>query len=147
MPRFMIAANYTAEGEQGLLKDGGTARRTSVTKMIENLGGNVETFDYTFGADDVFVVCELPDNVTAAAIGLTIGASGLVGIRTIVLLTPEEIDAAAAKHAEYHGPGRSPDRSTRPEDPASHPPNANAPDCPVRCVHMSGEGSSGVDLC
>jgi uncharacterized protein with GYD domain len=106
VPRFMIAANYTAEGEKGLLRDGGTARRTSVTKMIEDLGGAVETFDYAFGTDDVFVVCELPDNVTAAAIGLAIGASGLVAIRTIVLLTPEEIDAAAAKHAEYHGPGQ-----------------------------------------
>ena len=106
MPRYMIAANYTAAGEQGLLRDGGTARRTAVTKMIEDLGGKVETFDYAFGNDDVFVVCELPDNVTAAAIGLAIGASGLVAIRTIVLLTPEEIDAAAAKHAEYHGPGQ-----------------------------------------
>jgi uncharacterized protein with GYD domain len=105
MPRFLIIANYTAEGDQGLLKVGGSARRTSVSKMVEGLGGKVETFDYAFGDDDVFVVAELPDNVTAAAISLAIGASGLVSTRTIVLLTPEEIDAAAAKHAEYHGPG------------------------------------------
>ena len=50
---------------------------------------------------------DLPDNVTAAAIGLAVGASGLTSVRTIVLLTPEEIDAAASKHAEYRGPGRS----------------------------------------
>jgi uncharacterized protein with GYD domain len=105
MPRFLIVANYTAEGDQGLLKVGGSARRDSVTAMIEGLGGRVDTFDYAFGDDDVFVVVELPDNVTAAAISLAIGASGLVATRTTVLLTPEEIDAAAAKHAEYHGPG------------------------------------------
>ncbi len=102
----MIVANYTAEGEQGLLSKGGTARRESVTAMVEKMGGTVETFDFAFGEDDVFVVAELPDNVTAAAIGLAVGASGLTTLRTIVLLTPEEIDAAAAKHAEYHGPGQ-----------------------------------------
>lgn len=106
MPRFMIVASYTAEGEQGLLNKGGSARRASVTEMVEKLGGRVETFDFAFGDDDVFVTVELPDNVTAAAIGLAVGASGLVGLRTVVLLTPEEIDAAAAKHAEYHGPGQ-----------------------------------------
>ena len=106
MPRYLIIASYTAEGEQGLLAKGGTARRTSVTDMVEKLGGKVETFDFAFGEDDVFVICELPDNVTAAAIGLAVGASGLVAIRIVVLLTPEEIDDAAAKHAEYHGPGQ-----------------------------------------
>jgi uncharacterized protein with GYD domain len=106
VPRYLIIASYTAEGEQGLLAKGGTARRTSVTDMVEKLGGKVETFDFAFGEDDVFVICELPDNVTAAAIGLAVGASGLVAIRTVVLLTPEEIDAAAGKHADYHGPGQ-----------------------------------------
>jgi uncharacterized protein with GYD domain len=102
----MIAASYTAQGEQGLLSKGGTARRESVTAMVEKMGGTVETFDFAFGEDDVFVVAELPDNISAAAIGLAVGASGLTTLRTIVLLTPEEIDAAAAKHAEYHGPGQ-----------------------------------------
>lgn len=106
MPRYMIVANYTAQGEQGLLSNGGSARRASVTEMVNKLGGTVETFDFAFGEDDVYTVCELPDNVTAAAIGLAVGASGLTTLRTVVLLTPEEIDAAAAKHAEYHGPGQ-----------------------------------------
>jgi uncharacterized protein with GYD domain len=106
VPRYLIIASYTPEGEQGLLSKGGTARRASVTEMVEGLGGKVETFDFAFGEDDVYVVSELPDNVTAAAIGLAVGASGLVAIRMVVLLTPEEIDQAAAKHAEYHGPGQ-----------------------------------------
>ena len=106
MPRYMIIANYSAEGEKGLLAKGGSARRTAVSEMVEKLGGKVETFDFAFGADDVFVVVDLPDNVTAAAIGLAVGASGLTTVRTVVLLTPEEIDAAAQKHADYHGPGQ-----------------------------------------
>ena len=106
MPRYMIVASYTAQGEQGLLSKGGSARRASVTEMVGKLGGTVETFDFAFGKDDVFTVVDLPDNVTAAAIGLAVGASGLTTVRTIVLLTPEEIDAAAQMHADYHGPGQ-----------------------------------------
>ncbi len=106
MPRYLIVANYTAEGTQGLLSKGGTARRTSVTEMVEKLGGTVETFDFAFGKDDVYVICDVPDNVTAAAIGLSVGASGLVALHTVVLLTPEEIDAAAQMHPDYRGPGQ-----------------------------------------
>ena len=102
----MIAASYTAQGEQGLLAKGGTARRASVTEMVEKLGGTVDTFDFAFGKDDVYVIADLPDQVTAAAIGLAVGASGLTTVRTIVLVTPEEIDAAAKMHADYHGPGQ-----------------------------------------
>ena len=106
MPRYLIVAKYTAEGVQGLMSKGGTARRDSVTAMVEKLGGKVETFDFAFGEDDVFVVCEVPDNVTAAAFGMAVGASGLTTVRTVVLLTPEEIDAAAQMHPDYQGPGK-----------------------------------------
>ena len=106
MPRYMIIANYTAQGEQGLLSGGGTARREAVSEMVGKLGGSVDTFDFAFGKDDVYTIVDLPDNVTAAAIGLAVGASGLTTVRTVVLLTPEEIDAAAQKHAEYRGPGQ-----------------------------------------
>jgi uncharacterized protein with GYD domain len=106
VPRYLIVAKYSAEGVQGLLGKGGSARRTAVSEMVSKLGGTVETFDFAFGEDDVFVVCDLPDNVTAAAIGLAVSASGLTTVRTVVLLTPEEIDAAAQKHADYVPPGQ-----------------------------------------
>ena len=106
MPRYLIVAKYTPEGTKGLLGKGGTARRTAVTEMVEKLGGTVETFDFAFGEDDVFTICEVPDNVTAASIGLAVGASGLVATRTVVLLTPEEIDSAAQMHPDYRGPGQ-----------------------------------------
>jgi hypothetical protein len=40
-----------------------------------------------------------------AAVNLTIGATGLVDTKTIVLLTPEEVDEAARKAVSYRGPG------------------------------------------
>jgi uncharacterized protein with GYD domain len=101
----LVVANYNAEGVKGLISGGGTARRAAVKQAIEALGGTVESFDYAFGEDDVYTIVELPDNVTAAAIGLAVAASGTVAVRTIVLITPEEIDAAVQKNVQYSPPG------------------------------------------
>ena len=43
MPKFMIKASYTAEGARGLLKEGGTGRRTAVQKLSKGLR-KVEAF-------------------------------------------------------------------------------------------------------
>ncbi len=105
MAKYLVIASYTAEGARGLLSDGGTARRDAVAKTVAGLGGQIESFYFSFGSDDAFVVLDLPDNVTAAAIGLAVSASGTVSTRTVVLLTPEEIDRAARITVEYTAPG------------------------------------------
>lgn len=105
MPKYMVTARYNAEGAKGVLSGGGSARRDAVGKAIEGVGGTMESFLFAFGADDVFVVADLPDNVAAAALGLAVSASGLVATRTTVLLTPEEIDRAAAQTVAYAPPG------------------------------------------
>jgi uncharacterized protein with GYD domain len=53
----------------------------------------------------VFVIADLPDQATAAAIALTISASGAVGVETTVLLAPEDIDAASQIDVDYRPPG------------------------------------------
>jgi uncharacterized protein with GYD domain len=106
MAKYLYQASYTAEGVRGLLKDGGSSRREAVKKMIGSLGGTLEAFYYAFGADDVYLIVDVPDNVTAAAAALAVGSSGAVKIRTTVLLTPEEMDAAAKKTVAYRPPGK-----------------------------------------
>jgi uncharacterized protein with GYD domain len=106
MPRFLIHARYTSDGAKGVISEGGSGRRDAVAKLTEGLGGKLESFYFAFGEDDVVTVCEFPDNVTAAAVSMTVSASGLVGTRITVLLTPEEIDEAAKKSVSYRGPGQ-----------------------------------------
>ena len=106
MAKFLIKASYTAEGLKGLLKDGGTGRRAAVDKMLDSLGGKVEAFYFAFGEADVFVIVNLPDAVTAAAISFVINASGAVQSSTIPLLTPEEVDAACKKSVNYRAPAK-----------------------------------------
>jgi len=105
MAKYMIAGNYTGDGVKGLLKEGGSSRREAVDKLLASVGGKVESFYYALGDTDVYVVIDVPDNVTAAAIALTVGASGAVNIRTTVLMTPEEVDQATRKSPAYRAPG------------------------------------------
>jgi uncharacterized protein with GYD domain len=106
MPRYMVKASYSAEGAKGLMTKGGTARKDALEKAITGMGGTMEAFYFAFGEDDVFVIAELPDNASAAALSLTAGAAGGVAdLSTIVLLTPGEVDEAAKKHPDYRPPG------------------------------------------
>ncbi len=105
MAKYLVTGRYSAEGIKGVLTVGGTARTKAVGDMVKGLGGSVESFHYAFGADDVFVIVDLPDNVAAAAIAMAVSATGMVGIRIVVLLTPAEIDEAAKRQVAYTPPG------------------------------------------
>ena len=48
----------------------------------------------------------LPHNASAAAIALTVNASGAVTVKTTVLMTPEEVDEATKKTPIYRPPGQ-----------------------------------------
>ena len=106
MPKYLVQANYVGEGVKGLLKEGGTGRRAAVEKLIKSLGGTLEAFYYAFGETDAYVIAELPDNASMAAIALTVSASGAATVKTTVLMTPEDIDEAAKKTPSYRPPGQ-----------------------------------------
>ena len=105
MPKFMIKASYNTEGAKGLMKEGGSARRAVVQKLVESLGGKVEAFYFAYGEADVYIITDMPDAATGIAISLTVNASGAVRLSTIPLITPEELDAASKKTVNYRAPG------------------------------------------
>jgi len=106
MPKYLYRASYTTEGLKGLLKEGAAKRREVVEQLTKSLGGTVEAFYFAFGDDDVYVISDVPDNVTTAAVSLTVNASGAVKVKTTVLLTPEEVDQAAKMTVNYRPPGQ-----------------------------------------
>ncbi len=105
MPKYLVQASYIGDGVQGLRKEGGSARRTAVEKACASVGGKLDAFYYAFGEADVVTIIDLPDNATAAGVALLIGASGKIDIKTTILLTPEEIDAAVKVGGDYRPPG------------------------------------------
>ena len=78
----------------------------AVKKLFESVGGKLECYYYAFGEFDYFIIADLPDNVSAASVSLTVSASGFVRNNIAVLLTPEEMDQVAKKSPMYRGPGR-----------------------------------------
>ena len=108
MAKYLFEARYTAEGAKGIAREGGSGRRATIEKLIEGLGGKLETFYFAFGDVDVYSIVDLPDSVTATAIALAVNQSGAVATKTVVLISPEDMDKAAKKAVDYHyrPPGR-----------------------------------------
>jgi uncharacterized protein with GYD domain len=105
MAKYLIKANYTAEGAKGVAHDGGTGRRAAVEKMLASVGGRLEAFYFALGDTDLYVIADLPDNTAVASLALAVAQSGKASTRTVVLMTPEEMDAAAKKNVAYRAPG------------------------------------------
>jgi uncharacterized protein with GYD domain len=92
-------------GAQGLMKEGGSARRAMVQRLVDQAGGKLESFYFAMGESDVYTIADLPDPKTAIAVSLAVNAAGAARLRTVVLLTPEDVDAATKQAVDYRPPG------------------------------------------
>src|SRR5690348_12150589 len=105
MPKFLIEATYTPEGLRGLAKDKASGREAVISEALTSLGGKLENIYYALGEADVYVFCDCPDHVSAAALALAVSSTGLVRTKTIPLMTVQETDRALAMKASYRAPG------------------------------------------
>jgi uncharacterized protein with GYD domain len=106
MAKYLLEGSYSADGLKGVLKDGGSGRKDAAGKAIASAGGKMESMYFAFGDHDVIAVFEVADNTAAAALAMTVSATGLIRTKITPLLTVEEVDAAAKKHLDYRPPGR-----------------------------------------
>jgi uncharacterized protein with GYD domain len=106
MAKYLYLASYTTEGLKGLLKDGGSKRKKDLGAAVKELNGSLETLYFAFGENDVYSIVDVPDNVSAATIALKINASGAAKVKTVVLLSPEQIDEATKINVSYRPPGQ-----------------------------------------
>jgi uncharacterized protein with GYD domain len=111
MAKYLVTADYKSKGTQGVIKEGGSARRAEVKHAVEALGGKVEAFYFAYGHVDAYVLVDLPDANAGIALSLAVNASGAVIVNTIPLITPEEVDAAAKKAVSYRAPGAAAGKS------------------------------------
>ena len=106
MSKYLFQASYTIEGAKGIQSSGGSSRRDVLAKVAENMGGRLEALYFGFGKTDVYVIMDLPGNEAAAAVAIAVNSTGAASVETVVLLTPEEIDAAAkGSSVGYRPPG------------------------------------------
>ena len=106
MSKYLVQANYVGQGIGGLIKEGASGRRAAVDSLLASVDAKVEAFYYAFGETDLFIIVDAPDNVTAAALSLTIRAAGTATAKITTLLTSEEVDSAVKKTPSYRPPGQ-----------------------------------------
>ena len=105
MPNYLFHGSYTPEGFRGLLDEGGSKRREAAVQALKSVGGTLEAFYFSFGDNDFYIIVDLPDNVSTTAVSFVGNVSGSFSIKTIVLLTPEEVDEAIKKSVDFRPPG------------------------------------------
>ena len=107
MAHYLFQVSYTSDAWAAQVKNPQN-RIEAVRPVIERLGGKIEAPYLAFGEYDVVLTVEFPDNVSAAALSLTVSAGGAVkAIKTTPLMTVEEgVEALKrAGGAGYQPPG------------------------------------------
>jgi uncharacterized protein with GYD domain len=106
MPKALIKASYSVDGMKGLMKEGGTSRMKAVEAALAGVGGSLESFYFAFGADDLYIIADVPDQAAAIAMAATVSTSGAVSrYETVMLLTPADVDQAMNVTVDYRPPG------------------------------------------
>ena len=90
MPYYMIQGAYTSEAWAAQVAN--PQNRVEIVRPIfERLGGRIESAYYVFGEYDIMLIAEFPDNVSAAALSVTVQAGGAFkSAKTTPLLTVDE---------------------------------------------------------
>src|SRR5215208_8030109 len=107
MPLYLGRFSYTTDAMRALL-DQPQDRSAAAREAAESLGGKLLGFWYAFGEFDGVFLMEAPDNASAAAVAMAVGASGALSeIETTVLLDMDEAQEAMRKAAAaaYRPPG------------------------------------------
>lgn len=85
MAKYLFKVRYTGEGIQGVMNEGGSARRAVADSIAKEVGGSLEAFYFAFGDVDAYVIADLPDNQAAARLAMTVSSSGRVALTTVAL--------------------------------------------------------------
>ena len=99
MPLYLGRFSYTTDAMKALLNQP-QDRSAAAREVAESLGGKLLGFWYAFGEFDGVFLMEAPDNASAAALALAVGAGGALSqVETTVLLDMDEAQDAMRKAA------------------------------------------------
>jgi uncharacterized protein with GYD domain len=107
MGHYLIQVAYAPDAIATMVKNP-QDRIEQVRPVVERLGGKLESGYLSFGEYDIVAICDMPDNVSAAAFSLAASAGGaLRAFKTTPLLEMSEAVEAMrrASGADYEPPG------------------------------------------
>ena len=109
MPLFLTRATYAPETWASLIAHP-EDRREAARAEVESVGGTLHGVWYSLGSHDLYVLREVPDTVSMAAIAAKVASLGAVqNLETIPLLSVEEMLEALTTAAtiSYAPPGEA----------------------------------------
>jgi uncharacterized protein with GYD domain len=95
MPTYIMLGQFTDQGIRNV-KDT-TKRAEALKEMAKKVGATVKEVYWTLGAYDVASVVEAPDDMSATALFLSVGALGNVRTQTLRAYSPEEMGRVLGK--------------------------------------------------
>jgi uncharacterized protein with GYD domain len=106
MPLYLGRFSYSSEAVKALI-DNPQDREKAAAPIVEKLGGQLRGLWYSLGEFDGAFLVDAPDNSTAVALAMALGASGgFSKVETTALLTMDEAQEAMrkAQSASYRPP-------------------------------------------
>jgi uncharacterized protein with GYD domain len=107
MPQYLGRFSYTTDAVRALINDP-EDRSVAVREAFESMGGTLLGYWFCFGEFDGVFLAEVPDNATAAAVAMAVGATGTLSrLETTVLIGMDEAQEAMRKAGgmAYRRPG------------------------------------------
>jgi uncharacterized protein with GYD domain len=113
MPHFMLKLKFAQASVQALIANPSDRRKAAVD-ALGAVGATLKDYYFAFGDADALVIYEAPDNSAAAALAMTLGASGSTSsVETVPLMTMEEAMAAMKKAGATHKAYKPPSAAKR----------------------------------
>jgi uncharacterized protein with GYD domain len=105
MAHYLFQLAYTAASVKAMVEHP-QSREDTARKAVESLGGKLQAFYFAFGACDAIILCQMPDNVSAAAVAMAVGSRGTLSkFETTVLMTAaESVEAMKKAKAVSYAP-------------------------------------------
>jgi uncharacterized protein with GYD domain len=95
MTTYVSLVNWTQQGAQNFQE--AINRAEEFTKLVENSGGSVREVLWTLGDYDSVAIADFPDEETAAAVLLQIGAKGQIRTHTMRAFGADDMSSIIRK--------------------------------------------------
>lgn len=100
MKYYLLQIAEAPEGWKVMMKLDVEKRVQTLGSIVEKMGGKIEGCWGAFGDYDWVLICQMPDDVSAAAFSMAVAGGGAVkAFRTTPLMTLKETAAALKKAA------------------------------------------------
>src|SRR5215472_7654486 len=110
MAKYAIFFTYSSDAWARMIKNPGD-RTAAVRRLLDSMGGSLESAYWMFGGHDGMVVVDVPDSSRAAALSVAVGSTGsFKNLDTHELFTQDQLGEMLA-HAKdameaYQPPGQ-----------------------------------------